>query len=184
MPWYAWAFDGVSGVVLVAIVGWGVRRIFSTPASPSVGAVLHSVSDSNGAIGNTVNQQIVHHHASDRPLVLKSTEPSPGQIRADLNALPPFLRHRAPESYQGLSVLWPLTLLSVARHGVTWNVMFSSAVGPYPAPIVDADFTELPREIRVALTNTTIWVRGRIRGVDLLRISLQTDPAIVEVKRP
>lgn len=186
MPWYVWAFDGVGGAVLVAMIGWGVRRVFSTPAPPSVSADLHSVSDSNVAIGNTVNQQIVqHHHVSERPLVLEATEPSPCQIMAALNALSPYERHRAPESYQGLSVLWPLTLVDIHPHGGTWNVMFRGRGEGYHPAIVEADISDLPPELKIAPADSLVWVRGRVATISLsLRITLEANPEIVEVQRP
>ena len=163
-------------MVAVGMLGWVLKRIFApsraTPSvsanlTPSVSANLNSVSDSNVAIGNDVSQQIVHyHHVPDRPSdALKATEPSPRQIVADLKALPPFERHRAEKNYQGLSVLWPLTLLEVHLSGDTWGVILRGCAEPHssPSPIVDANFTELPPEIRVSPTNTLIWVRGRIR---------------------
>lgn len=102
----------------------------------------------------------------------------------DLKALPPFERHRAEENYRGLLVLWPLVLFWVKPSGDTWCAMFSSFSKPNdPLTIVDADFTELPPELKVSPTDTTVWVRGRVREVKS-RIILEDDPEIVEVKRP
>jgi hypothetical protein len=126
MPWYVWAFDGVGGAVAVAIIGYFLRRK-SQPEIPSISANLHSVSDSNVVTGNNVNQQIVqhHHHLSDRSQdLLKSTEPSPGQIMSDLKTLPPYEKRRAEENYRGLPVLWQLALSDIASSGGNWTVLF------------------------------------------------------------
>lgn len=187
MPWYEWLFDGVGGAAAIAIVGFLVRRISKSQAeTPSISANLDSVSDSTVAIGTNVSQIVHHHHVPDRPSdALKATEPSPSQIISDLKALPPFGKYRAQESYRGLSVLWPLILLEVDQPRGAWAVFFRSFEEwcSHP-PIVYAPFTELPPEMKVSPTGTLVWVRGRIRAVDRVSISLEADPEIVEVKRP
>jgi hypothetical protein len=188
MPWYEWAFSGI-GATLLGGVGFLVRRALSKSqaATLSVSAVLHSVSDSNVAVGNNVSQQIVHHHHVPNQSLesLKASEPSPAQIMAALFALPPFGRHQAAESYQGLPVLWPLTLLTIVPYRSTWAVMFKGSTEPHPfSTIVHAHFPELPPEIRISPADTLVWIRGRIREVDpLSSISLEADPEIVEVRR-
>ena len=200
MPWYTWVFDGIGGAIVVACIGFVVRKLFFKPNnnshlvvvdssihSPTSVAISAPVSDASLAIGNNISQQLsVHHHygLSDPEQELGASQPTPLQIVDDLVSMSPFDRLHANQKYLQLKVVWPVTLQSLsATYGAkSWLVLTFFGKG-FPIVLVSFEVTSLSAEIRSAPKGSLLWISGSIKTVKEVGIDLEKDPIILKMER-
>jgi hypothetical protein len=184
--WYTWAFDGVGGAAVVAIgIAWYQRR---SMRSDRKGSVAGSISKSQVAVGNNINQsvEVHHHHEGNRhsaEWIL--TEPTPRQIEKEIEAALPFDRAQVAQKYLNLSVIWKVALCSISPKGASWAVLAFALPGgtPLSASDITFDLSTVPTELRAATKNSILFVKGTIKHASKLSIELEIDPEIRVVKR-
>jgi hypothetical protein len=206
-PWYSWAFDGVAGAAVVGIGIAAYQRYASkadrSGSSPRVSARKNSLAayespvsadmtgpiiDSQVAVGSNISQSVaVHHHYGKDEIPQKwiSTEPTPIQILREIDAASPFDREHARKKYEGLIVVWEVTVFHVRSQFLGWTVLTSFSQGG-KSVMVRFHLISVTAELKSATEGSPLLVRGTIESiVELgLGIQLKLNPEIRLVKRP
>lgn len=194
MNWFwankEWLFSGIG----VALLG-GLYAYFSGAKrggghSTVVSADRQSsVTGSPAATGSNISQIInigVAGSADHSPSIAPHHEnPTPPEIHAQLNSLPLFQREQARDSYRGLGVRWPVTLLSVDRlseydqrqTGENYRVlmMFADRGDPIGAEV---DIERFPR-LKISHRGTPFQISGTISSISDLGVIRLQDVEIV-----
>lgn len=94
------------------------RAISGCSESPEALIVSAPIEGAQVAVGSNISQSIQHDHhysSSADGLSPRNSEPTPNQIRAELDKVLPFDRENARKTYNGLAMLWRLQLRSISR---------------------------------------------------------------------
>jgi len=176
-PWYTWAFEGTGALLVSAAVGFVWRRARTRKAEGVPHKISVAVGGANYASPVAYGTNIVQNVNVGVPVPINPSSeyqgtPTPQEIQARLDSLPPFQQLKVKDSYVGLKVRWSLYFGSLYPHPSGANDYFVYLMTAKGKTAVDRMITcpirisDFPR-LQIASAGDEIVVTGTIEKIDL-----------------